>query len=148
MFTTPDTHSTICWRGVEIPRWPAHYAWCYLIHFSEKLAHAGHYLGSTVALDYRLHAHASGNGARLMEVIAEKHIQWELVRLWRCNTPEEARLLEKRLKHTHGHGPALCPVCRGLPFDPYTALRLGHWPLVLHDRHGARKPRADANYFF
>jgi hypothetical protein len=84
----------------------------------------------------------------LLQVVTQAHIDFEVARLWPCESYEQARTLERKLKHTHGHGPALCPVCRGLPLDPYTALRLGHWPLVLHDHHGARKPRTDANYFF
>ncbi len=139
MFTTPD-FDCITWRGITVPRWPAQYSWVYLLHFSEKLHHAGHYMGSTVALDYRLHAHRTGNGARLMEVITEKHIEWELVRLWRCDSPEEARLLEKKLKSFHGHSPALCPRCQHKPLDPLTALRQGHWPLALHSQVGRRRP--------
>ena len=127
--------------GWRIPRWPVHYSWVYLIHFERSYFHARHYLGSTAAsLDNRLKRHQSGDGARLMEVIIEAGISWELSRLWRCESPEEARALERKLKHTHGHGPALCPICRGRQVDVFVSLRQGHWPLALHEKRGRHHP--------
>lgn len=75
-----------------------------------------------------------------MEVITDAGIEWELARLWKCETYEEARALEKKLKHTHGHGPALCPICRGKPVDVFVSLRQGHYPLSLHNQVGRRRP--------
>jgi predicted GIY-YIG superfamily endonuclease len=86
----------------------------YLIHFDRRLGnlenshgYAQHYLGYTDDLDARLEAHRSGNGSRLMEVVAERGITWRLVRAWRGD-----RALERRLKHRH-NSPRLCPICRG-----------------------------------
>ena len=41
----------------------------YLIHFNQRYRHAGHYTGSSRDLAARLADHASGRGARLMEVV-------------------------------------------------------------------------------
>jgi len=77
----------------------------YLIHFNEKLAHAQHYMGWTTNLSERLHAHETGNGARLMEVISERGITWQLTRTW-----AGGRDLERKLKAQH-NGPRFCPIC-------------------------------------
>ncbi len=77
----------------------------YLIHFDKPYRHARHYLGYTNDLDARLAAHASGNGARLMEVIANAGITWQLARTW-----VGERSLERRLKRQK-NSPRLCPIC-------------------------------------
>jgi len=143
MFTTPEDDSIIYWRGTTARRFPNIPHYCYLLHFDQPYKHARHYIGMTGCLTARLKLHRAGNGARLMEVVTQAHIDFEVSRLWLCDTYEQARTLERKLKRTHGHGPALCLLCRGKPLDPYTALRLGHWPLALHDRHGRRQPRRD-----
>ena len=79
----------------------------YLIHFNEKLSHAQHYLGSTSDLVARLHRHDAGFGARLMEVIKEKGISWQLARVWRKGDFR----LERKLK-ARKNGPTLCPICK------------------------------------
>jgi len=79
----------------------------YLIHFSEAYKHARHYIGLTDDLDARLSAHASGQGARLMEVITNAGISWKVARTWSGN-----RKLERQLKRRK-EAPALCPVCSG-----------------------------------
>ena len=84
----------------------------YLLHFDRKLCHAGHYLGSTNDLESRLQCHRQGNGARLMEVVAEHGITWRLARTW----PGD-RTLERRLKRRK-EGRRLCPIC-----NPHAARR-------------------------
>jgi predicted GIY-YIG superfamily endonuclease len=79
----------------------------YLIHFDQSFKHARHYIGFTTDLDARLQAHASGHGARLMEVITNAGINWQCVRTWPGERKFERQL--KRRKET----PALCPVCAG-----------------------------------
>lgn len=78
----------------------------YLLHFDQPLAHAKHYIGWTDNLPQRIQDHASGNGARLMQVLRDAGIGFQLVRTW-CGT----RTDERRLKRRKGT-PRLCPVCR------------------------------------
>jgi predicted GIY-YIG superfamily endonuclease len=54
----------------------------YLLHFERKLHHARHYLGYARDLDRRLQEHQAGQGARLMEVVVEAGIPWQLARTW------------------------------------------------------------------
>lgn len=79
----------------------------YLIHFDEPYRHAKHYMGSTHNLHSRLTDHAIGEGARLMEVIEQAGITWQLTRVW-----QGARKLERLLK-SRKEAPNLCPVCAG-----------------------------------
>lgn len=81
---------------------------CYLLHFSEPYKHAQHYLGYARDLDRRLAAHRAGHGARLLEVIDQAGITWELARTW-----DGDRRLERRLKNRHD-ARQLCPICRAL----------------------------------
>lgn len=79
----------------------------YLIHFKNKYHHARHYLGWTDDLEQRMEAHRSGNGSRLMEVICQARIEWEVARIWQ----DGDRALERRLKRWH-KARDLCPICR------------------------------------
>lgn len=89
----------------------------YLLHFNEGLPRGTHpkssrpvltrhYLGSTDNLAARLHAHAHGKGARLMEVVTERGIDWDVARTW-----DGGRDLERALKNRK-NAPKLCPVCK------------------------------------
>jgi hypothetical protein len=104
----------------------------YLLHFDQPIGDlrnprgfASHYTGWTLDLPARLVDHAAGRGARLLQVVGELGIGWQLARIW---TGTRAR--ERSLKQS---GAARrCPVCRlaalGLqpprPVDPL-ALELG-----------------------
>ena len=79
----------------------------YLLHFDKPYHHARHYTGFTTSLDARLDAHSKGTGARLMEVITEAGIGFQLARTW-----QGTRKDERRIKKQH-NAPRLCPVCRG-----------------------------------
>lgn len=84
----------------------------YLLHFDRPFGHAKHYLGWASNLEARLHAHATGRGARLTEVVRAAGIGWSLARTW-CGDRYE----ERRLK---GHsGTRYCPICKG-ETDPAT----------------------------
>ncbi len=78
----------------------------YLLHFDRRYKQAGHYLGSTTDLQARLKQHAAGNGARLLQVVAQVGIKWRLVQTWPGGRDVERRL--KRQKNS----PRFCPICR------------------------------------
>jgi predicted GIY-YIG superfamily endonuclease len=78
----------------------------YLLHFSRRISHAGHYLGYADDLDSRLERHHAGNGARLVQVAAERGIGFILARTWKGD-----KALERRLKRQKA-SPRLCPICR------------------------------------
>ena len=77
----------------------------YLIHFAKRYRHAGHYLGSADDLEARLARHAAGQGARLMAVVKEAGIEWELARTW-----PGGRARERQLKR-QGDAARMCPLC-------------------------------------
>jgi predicted GIY-YIG superfamily endonuclease len=83
----------------------------YLLHFDRPYQHAAHYTGWTTDLEVRLAQHRAGDGARLMAVIRQAGIGFELVRTWRGD-----RTLERRLKKRH-NARRLCPTCRRRPGD-------------------------------
>jgi predicted GIY-YIG superfamily endonuclease len=78
----------------------------YLLHFSQKYHHAGHYLGFAETLENRLEQHRKGQGARLTQVIKDADIEFECVRTW-----EGTRDFERQLKNRHD-ARSLCPNCR------------------------------------
>lgn len=80
----------------------------YLIHFATPLKHARHYIGYTShGLKERIERHRAGQGARLMQVITEAGIEWDVVKTWPKGTRADERRL-KNQKHAWKH----CPVCR------------------------------------
>jgi hypothetical protein len=104
----------------------------YLLHFDRPIGDlanprgfASHYTGWTLDLPARLVDHAAGRGARLMRVVGELGIGWQLARIWTGTCARERSLKQ------HG-ATRRCPVCRlaalGLqpprPVDPL-ALELG-----------------------
>lgn len=83
----------------------------YLIHFDRPYRHARHYLGYTEDLQTRMTDHANGRGARLMAVITDAGIEWQLARTWRGG-----RRRERQLKR-QGGASRLCPCCGVRPRD-------------------------------
>lgn len=83
----------------------------YLLHFDAPLGSekhsASHYLGYTShGLKARIQRHRDGNGARITQVLREKGIGFQVVRVWRHTTKSD----ERRLKNHH-HRERLCPLC-------------------------------------
>ncbi len=78
----------------------------YLLHFAEPYQHAQHYLGSAVDLAARLAQHGTSSGARLMQVVQEAGIKWEVARTWEGTRETEAKF--KRAQHNR----KLCPLCQ------------------------------------
>ena len=60
----------------------------------------------TLNLPVRLGEHAAGRGARLMQVVAEQHIGWQVTRVW-VGTRGRERSLKRQ-----GGAARRCPVCR------------------------------------
>lgn len=81
----------------------------YILHFDDPLAHAQHYVGMTGNLRTRLEAHATGNGARLTEVLRDGEKPWTLGGLFQT-TATNARRVEKNLKDSKNTG-RYCDVC-------------------------------------
>jgi hypothetical protein len=81
----------------------------YILHFDEPLEHARHYVGSVKGKGLtdvmrRMDEHASGRGARIMAVLAERGIGFRL-----AGTRPGGRKEERRLK---GRGLVCkCPIC-------------------------------------
>jgi hypothetical protein len=113
----------------------------YLAHFDSPIGDstnprgfALHYTGWTLNLPIRLGEHAAGRGARLMQVVAEQGIAWQVTRLW-----IGSRSRERSLKR-QGGAARRCPLCRLAaagatvpPSDPAVldALELGDRPAGL-----------------
>jgi predicted GIY-YIG superfamily endonuclease len=77
----------------------------YLLHFHTPYKHAQHYTGWTSDLDARLAEHATGHGARLLQVISASGINWTLARTW-----PGTRRRERQLKN-QGGASRRCPAC-------------------------------------
>ena len=83
------------------------YTMVYLIHFSQKLHHAQHYIGYTPSnLPKRIARHKSGHGAKLLAAVTSKGIEWQVVRVWRGAD----RAFERKLKN-YKKARVFCPVC-------------------------------------
>jgi predicted GIY-YIG superfamily endonuclease len=79
----------------------------YLLHFDQPLAHARHYVGwCAYDLEQRLEHHVTGHGARIMQVLTERGIGFQVARVW----PGAGRDFERRLKRWKGSG-QFCPLC-------------------------------------
>jgi predicted GIY-YIG superfamily endonuclease len=77
----------------------------YLLHFNRPYKHAAHYIGYTRDLSARLESHANGTGARLVEVITQAGITFQLARTW-----QGTRKTERSLKN-RGGAKRICPLC-------------------------------------
>lgn len=80
----------------------------YTLHFWPKLAHAGHYTGSSDKLPARLVDHALGRGARITQVQRERGGSWVLGRV-----EPGGRDRERQLKNQH-NAAQHCDVCHCL----------------------------------
>lgn len=103
----------------------------YLIHFSQALAHACHYIGYADNLERRLDEHEStrwvrldepilaedgtmwtgrriGHGSVLLGAVNAAQIPWFLARTW----PGGDRNWERQL-HNYKKSHLLCPICTG-----------------------------------
>src|SRR5918999_6618796 len=94
----------------------------YLLHFTRPYKHARHYMGwvhGSGFLAARLAEHTAGRGARLVQVVIEAGIGFELARLWPGDRALERTLKGRRM------APRYCLICRaeraGRPRPPALA---------------------------
>ena len=79
----------------------------YLIHFSQKLHHAQHYIGFVKTdLLQRIALHIDNRGAKILTAVNNSGIPWKVVRVW----TEGDRALERKLKN-YKKARCFCPVC-------------------------------------
>lgn len=77
-----------------------------LIHFDQKYHHAGHYLGFSKHLWFRIIMHRANTGAKLLREVNKAGIDWSVVRTWSVDSQAFERELKKRKNN-----PSLCPIC-------------------------------------
>jgi len=87
----------------------------YLLHFDRLYVPypgaplrdcAGHYTGWTENLAARLARHAAGDGARLLAVVHQADISWQLARVWPGRRDRERQLKRQ------GGASRRCPLCK------------------------------------
>ena len=78
----------------------------YLICFSRPYQRVRHYAGSTTNLTGRMKEHSRGQGARLMAVIKDAGIAWQLVAAWKGGRKEERSFKNRK------NAASECPLCR------------------------------------
>ena len=87
----------------------------YLIHFEKALGkqtthgYAQHYIGfvNGEGLEARMKRHKAGYGAKIMKAVAQRGIEFSVVRVWK----NVDRSFERQLKNRK-NAPRYCPVCR------------------------------------
>jgi hypothetical protein len=82
----------------------------YIVHFSEKFAHARHYTGYVKsdlprATFIRFKKHLAGKGSRFLNIVNEAGIRFKLVKIITNQTLQD----EKKLKK---HAARYCPICK------------------------------------
>jgi predicted GIY-YIG superfamily endonuclease len=108
--------------GGTMSRQKAH---VYLIHFEHKYHHAGHYLGYSKHLWFRINTHRSNMGAKLLRAVNQAGIDWRVVRTWAVHSQE----LERKLKSLK-NSPRLCPICNpGLQGQVQNEYALMQWEM-------------------
>lgn len=80
----------------------------YLLHFSKRFKHAGHYIGfcEDGNLEARLERHKSGHGANLLKHVFAAGIEVKVAKTW-----EGSKNFERKLKK-RGSAFRLCPICK------------------------------------
>lgn len=81
----------------------------YLLHFDQPYKQARHYIGWSQNIDLRLAKHLMGTGARLMQVLYEQKIGFQVAKIWK----DENRTFERSLKNKK-NTPRICPICQEL----------------------------------
>jgi predicted GIY-YIG superfamily endonuclease len=84
----------------------------YLLHFSDNLCHARHYIGATADVEKRLQAHKKNPRPKILRACRDNGIDFEVVRVWENKARGFERLLKKRK-----NSPELCPICNPETWD-------------------------------
>ncbi len=74
---------------------------CYLLCFAKRYEHAVQHHADPGRFAIRMQEHRSGNGARLMEVITDAGIDFEIARLW-IGSQHRERQLKQHGATRHG----------------------------------------------
>jgi predicted GIY-YIG superfamily endonuclease len=82
----------------------------YLIHLTQKIGHAGHYIGSAPDVPSRVASHRTSRGAALLREANRRGIDWHVSRTWPTATPQLAVQTEIGLKNRR-EAPQFCPDC-------------------------------------
>jgi predicted GIY-YIG superfamily endonuclease len=85
----------------------------YLIHLFEPVAHAQHYIGSTINLERRLRQHGykrKNGGSPLLKEANKRGVFWCVAETWKASRDFERYL--KKQKNARRY----CPLCHGVPF--------------------------------
>lgn len=80
----------------------------YLLHFSDKVGgRALHYVGYSDDVERRISEHRGGYGARLMAVVKDNGMTFEVARVWEGADRKFERHIKKMKNHSK-----YCPICR------------------------------------
>lgn len=105
--------------------WHARYlGTVYLLHFDRPYHHARHYIGWARDVDARLAVHATGHGARLLQVVHAAGISWTLARTW-CGTRDRERQIKRM-----GGASRLCPLCGVRPRPDRPTAMSAEWTVA------------------
>lgn len=78
----------------------------YLVHLSQPISHARHYIGWASDTTVRLSEHRAGRGSRLLAAANQRDVGYEVTRVW----DGQDRRFERRLKN-QANAWRLCPAC-------------------------------------
>jgi predicted GIY-YIG superfamily endonuclease len=92
----------------SISQFPHYYekSGVYLIHMDSPMAHAQHYIGYADSVAKRVRKHGTSEGARMLQVAAQRGITFRLAREWWG----QGRAFERKLKNRK-KARLLCPYC-------------------------------------
>ena len=81
----------------------------YILHFTEKLHNAQHYVGCTENLPRRMneHLHGYSNGSKLVRAVIKNGIEVIVAKVY----PDGDRALEKKIKAIKKTS-LVCPICQ------------------------------------
>jgi predicted GIY-YIG superfamily endonuclease len=82
----------------------------YILHFSEALGHARHYVGYSPNVPARIEKHIKGQGSAITKHLHKMGIDFEVAYVWQG----AGRAFEKSIKHRRGSITQYCPICQAM----------------------------------